>query len=262
MRDYESAICSDTGLIMKVHTSNYEIRGFTNSVAETDLSQLAHKHGIPFVSDLGSGTLVDLKQFGLPYEPTVRQTLEQGADLVTFSGDKLLGGPQAGIIVGKRELIDELKKNPLKRALRIDKITLAALLEVINLYKDPQRLASRLPLLADLTRPLAEIESLADKLLPAIQDALKGKAVVESQSCRSQIGSGALPLELLASSALCISPVAEKGQTDAMLNSIAAAFRALPKPVLGRINDGRLIFDLRCLRDVDEFVGQLSSLAL
>lgn len=262
LRDYKSAICNDTGLIMKVHTSNYEIRGFINSVAEIDLAQLAHENRIPFVSDLGSGTLVDLKQFDLPHEPTVRQTLEQGVDIVTFSGDKLLGGPQAGIIVGKRELIEKIKKNPLKRALRIDKITLAALLEVINLYKDPQRLASRLPLLADLTRPLLEIEALVEKVLPAVQDTLKGKAIVESQSCRSQIGSGALPLDLLASRALIISPIAEKGQTDATLRNLAAAFRALPKPVIGRINDGRLIFDLRCLRDTDEFVGQLSSLSL
>ena len=260
--DYESAISSDTGLIMKVHTSNYEIRGFTNSVAETDLSRLAHEHGIPFVSDLGSGTLIDLKQFDLPHEPTVRQTLEQGVDIVTFSGDKLLGGPQAGIIVGKKELIDKIKKNPLKRALRINKITLAGLLEVINLYKDPQRLTSRLPLLVDLTRPLSEIEALVNKVMPAIQDTLKGKAKVESQPCRSQIGSGALPLDLLASCAIAISPIAKKGQTDALLNDIAAGFRALPKPVIGRIHDGQLLFDLRCLRDVDEFSGQLSLLAL
>lgn len=262
LRDYESAINSETGLIMKVHTSNYEIRGFTNSVTESDLSQLAQEKGIPFVSDLGSGTLVDLKQFNLPYEPTVRQTIEAGVDVVSFSGDKLLGGPQAGIVVGKKELIQRIKSNPLKRALRVDKITLAALSEVINLYKDPQRLTVRLPLLADLTRPLSAIEAVAVSVLPLVRNSLADKAVVESGACKSQIGSGALPLDLLESHALIITPIAEKGHTDVALNRLAASFRSLPKPVIGRISDGKLIFDLRCLRDVDGFIEQLSSLLL
>lgn len=261
LRDYESNLNAKTGLIMKVHTSNYEIRGFTNAVAETELSALAKAKNIPFVVDLGSGTLVDLKQFGLPHEPTVRQTLEMGADLVTFSGDKLLGGPQAGIIVGKRDLIQQLKNNPLKRALRVGKITLAGLLEVIKLYKDPRRLATRLPLLADLTRPLAEIEKVAERVQLELGQALAGQAVVELQPCSSQIGSGALPVELLKSVAVEISPIAPKGQRDAMLNALAAKFRSLPKPVIGRISDGKLIFDLRCLRDETEFVGQLQRLS-
>lgn len=262
LRDYESAVGPDTGIIMKVHTSNYEIRGFTNSVSEADLSELSRQKNLAFVSDLGSGTLVDLQQYNLPHEPTVQQTLQQGADLVTFSGDKLLGGPQAGIIVGKRELIAQLKKNPLKRALRVDKITLAALLEVINLYKDPQRLKSRLPLLVDLTRTLDEIKATAEAVLPELQQALEGKALVESEPCKSQIGSGALPLDLLESRALVVSPVAAKGQTDATLKRIAAAFRALPQPVIGRIHDGQLFFDLRCLQDIESFVGQLSELSV
>ena len=260
LKDYATAINADTALLMKVHTSNYEIRGFTNSVAESDLSGLAREEGIPFVSDLGSGSLVDLRQFGLPYEPTVRDTLEMGADLVTFSGDKLLGGPQAGIIVGSRELVDRVKSNPLKRALRVDKITLAALLSVINIYKDPQRLAQRLPILADLARPIAEIEDLAVQVLGPLTERLAGRATVSVQACKSQIGSGALPLDLMASRALCMTPIAEKGKTDETLQRLAADFRALPKPVIGRISDGQLFFDLRCLRNVDEFLRQLTHL--
>jgi L-seryl-tRNA(Ser) seleniumtransferase len=243
-----------------VHTSNYEIRGFTNSVTAAELSKLATEKNIPFVSDLGSGTLVDLTQFGLPHEPTVMETLKAGADIVSFSGDKLLGGPQAGIIVGKRELIEQLKNNPLKRALRVDKITLAALLEVINLYKDPQRLTTRLPLLADLTRPLADIEKAAERACVELAKALAGRATVTVQACRSQIGSGALPLELLQSRAVEITPVASKGQTDATLNQLAASFRSLPTPVIGRISDGKLLFDMRCLADEAGFIQQLQNL--
>ena len=192
----------------------------------------------------------------------MREMLQMGTDLVTFSGDKLLGGPQAGIIVGKRELVEQLKNNPLKRALRVGKITLAALLEVIKLYKDPRRLATRLPLLADLTRPLAEIEEVAGRVQLELDKVLQGQAVVELGPCHSQIGSGALPLELLESIAVEISPIAQKGQTDAMLNTLAANFRSLPKPVIGRISDGKLIFDLRCLRDEAGFVGQLQKLSI
>lgn len=260
LKDYAAAINSETGLLMKVHTSNYEIRGFTNSVPESELSKLAQEKGIPFVSDLGSGSLVDLRQFNLPYEPTVKDTVDMGADLITFSGDKLLGGPQAGIIVGKRELIERVKSNPLKRALRVDKITLAALLAVINIYKDPDRLESRLPMLADLARPVAEIEEVAAKVCSALGECLADKASVTVQACKSQIGSGALPLDLMESRALCITPIAEKGKTDEALQRLSSAFRALPKPVIGRVSDGRLLFDLRCLRDVDAFLGQLDRL--
>jgi len=260
LKDYESAISSATALLMKVHTSNYEIRGFTNSVTEAELSDLAKSKGLPFISDLGSGTLVDLKQFNLPNEPTVKEALEAGADLVTFSGDKLLGGPQAGIIVGSKELIQAVKSNPLKRALRVDKVTLAGLVAVINLYKDPQRISSRLPLLADLTRPENEIKALADKLLPSLKELLKNKAEIRLNECKSQIGSGALPLDLIGSTAIVLTPIAEKGDSDASLVRLAAAFRRLPKPVIGRIHDGSLLFDVRCLREPTEFINQLSQL--
>ena len=260
LRDYEAAINSNTGMLMKVHTSNYEIRGFTNSVSEEEISQLAQETGVTFVSDLGSGTLVDLNKFGLPHEPTVTETLEKGAEVVTFSGDKLLGGPQAGIIVGKRELIAAIKKNPLKRALRVDKITMAALSSVVNLYRDPQRLTQRVPLLSDLAKPVQEIIELANRLLPVFEEKLKNRAEVSIEDCKSQIGSGALPLDLLASKAIVMKPIAEKGQTDAELQKLATDFRKLPKPAIGRIHDGSLIFDLRCLRDEIELLDQLNFL--
>jgi L-seryl-tRNA(Ser) seleniumtransferase len=209
------------------------------------------------VSDLGSGTLVDLRQYGLPYEPTVKDTVDTGADLVLFSGDKLLGGPQAGIIVGKKQLIDKIKRNPLKRALRIDKVTLAGLVEVINLYKDPRRLSKRLPILKDLTRPLADINALAQRVLPRMASVLEGQATVSVQECKSQIGSGALPLDLLDSRAIVIKCAADKTGKDAYLTSLSLRFRRLPKPVVGRIHDGALIFDLRCLYDEEEFLNQL-----
>ena len=261
LKDYEAAINSSTALLMKVHTSNYEIRGFTNSVPEEELSQLARQKNLCFVSDLGSGTLVDLSQFGLPHEPTVQETLGYGADIVTFSGDKLLGGPQAGIIVGNQDLIHKIKSNPLKRALRVDKITLAALVEILNLYRDPHRLTQRIPLLADLSRPIDEINSLAERLLPIFQNRLGARAAVVIEDCKSQIGSGALPLDLLASKAIVISPIAKKGNTDATLQQLAREFRELPIPVIGRINDGKLIFDLRCLENETQLCSQLSKLS-
>lgn len=261
LKDYQKAISSDTALLMKVHTSNYEIQGFTNSVSDVELGGLAKEKGINFVFDLGSGTLVDLKQFGLPEEPTVRQIVEAGAELVTFSGDKLLGGPQAGIIVGKQELIDKIKSNPMKRALRVDKTTLAALAEVIKLYKDPARVANQVPLYRDLTRSLSEIEAVAQRVLPALKAALADIATARIVECKSQIGSGALPLDLLESKALVITPIAKKGETDLKLNQLAKSFRQLSKPVIGRINDGELYFDLRCLWDVEAFIGQLPRLS-
>jgi L-seryl-tRNA(Ser) seleniumtransferase len=262
LHDYESAINPETSLLMKVHTSNYEIRGFTNSIPESEISQLAHQKNLYFVSDLGSGTLVDLTKYGLPREPTVTETLAQGADIVTFSGDKLLGGPQSGLIVGKKELIDAIKRNPLKRALRVDKTTVAALAEVLKIYRDPDRLHYKLPLLADLARPLTEIDSLARSIFPAFKQKLKTIANVSLEPCKSQIGSGALPLDLLESRAIVIKPLAKKGETDAALQKLAKEFRNLPVPVIGRIRDGSLVFDLRCLLRDSDLVPQLDYLKI
>ena len=255
LRDFAGAIGPDIGLILKVHTSNYAIQGFTAAVPATRLAALAHEHGVPFVEDLGSGTLVDLEGWGLPHEPTVAEALEAGADLVTFSGDKLLGGPQAGLVVGRADLISALAKNPLKRALRLDKIRLAALEAVLRLYADPDRLADRLPALRLLVHPYAEIAALAKRLLPAMVKALDGIATVATVDTRSQIGSGALPVSLLPSAGLALTPVNASG---AAVEKLARRLRGLPVPLIGRIEGGRLILDLRCLEDEAEFVGQLS----
>lgn len=254
-RDFESALTPKTALVMKVHASNYEIRGFTSAVPESVLADIAHNAGIPFVSDLGSGCLVDMARFGLPPEPTVRATIEAGADLVTFSGDKLLGGPQSGIIVGRADLIKRIKANPLKRALRVDKTVLAGLLSVLQLYRDPESLPQRLPLLVDLTRSLQEIDASIARILPVVSEAVGDAFAVEIIDCKSQIGSGALPLELMPSRAISVS--LRPGQSDAALTKLAARLRALPKPIIGRLSDGSLILDVRCLRDEQGFCEQL-----
>jgi L-seryl-tRNA(Ser) seleniumtransferase len=258
-KDYSNAISDKTALLMKVHTSNYAIKGFTTSVADTELAEIARQHQIPFVTDLGSGTLIDLRKFELPFEPTAGETIENGADLVTFSGDKLLGGPQAGIIAGRQDLIARIKANPMKRALRVDKMTISALYEVLKLYLDPDRLTERLPTLRLLTRTVEEIDALAARVHPAVVAAVGAIAEVSIVDCQSQIGSGSLPLDLLASKAIGLRPAAKKGDGVA-LERMSNAFRSLPIPVIGRINAGSLIFDLRCLEDEEGFTGQLSEL--
>ncbi len=263
LKDFSNALASgDARMIMKVHTSNYVIEGFTNTVEERALATLARDHGVPFINDLGSGTLVDLERFGLPHEPTPMEALKHGADVVTFSGDKLLGGPQAGIIVGRRDLIGQIRANPMKRALRCDKMTIAALATVLNLYRDPDRLAGRLPTLHWLTRSLANISAMVDDLLPALQRAAGDRAVVAKIHCESQIGSGALPTRTVASAGIAVRPTAKAAGDGAWPERIAGAFRRLPVPVIGRIHDGSLIFDLRCLDDAAGFRQQLDQLDL
>lgn len=258
LRDYAEAIGPATGLIMKVHTSNYLVQGFTAAVEPAELATLAHKHDLPFVDDLGSGTLIDLTRWGLRHEKTVQDALKGGADLVTFSGDKLLGGPQAGLIAGRKELIARLAKNPLKRALRLDKLRLAALEATLKLYRNPDRLAERLPTLRLFTRSAAELSKLAERLQPQVRAALGPGWIVEIAECSSQIGSGALPLETLPSAGIAMKPSGKA--SGAALDRLAAAFRALPLPVIGRIAQGALIFDLRCLEDEAAFTGQLPTL--
>jgi len=261
LKDFEAAIGPRTRMLMKVHTSNYEIQGFTAEVPERDLAALSHKHDIPFVVDLGAGTLVDLERFGLPHEPTPAETLTNGADLVTFSGDKLLGGPQAGIIAGRADVVAKIKRNPMKRAMRVDKMTIAALSVMLRMYGDPERLAERVPALALLARPVDEIEQMAKRIAPALVAVLDDSADVDVIETRSQIGSGALPADLLPSAALRITPPGSKRKVGAALRRLAATFRALPVPVIGRIEDGAFVLDLRCLSDEKTFVDQLPGLA-
>jgi L-seryl-tRNA(Ser) seleniumtransferase len=249
LADYAAAIGAKTGAVLKAHASNYVIEGFTAAVPEADLARLCRERGVPFVVDLGSGALVDLRRFGLPHEPTPAEALAAGADIVTFSGDKLLGGPQAGIIVGRVDLIAKMRRNPLKRALRVDKMTLAALAALLRLYSNPERIAERIPALRLLSRPVEEIRAQAERLRPLVQ--ARVEETVEVVRCESQVGSGAAPTGRIASAGLGLRPGSAR---------LARAFRALPTPVIGRLQEGAFILDLRCLDDEAAFAAQLARL--
>jgi L-seryl-tRNA(Ser) seleniumtransferase len=264
LKDYAEHAGAQTAMLLKVHTSNYAITGFTKEVTVMELAPLARERGIPIAVDLGSGTLVDLERYGLPHETTVRETIAAGADLVTFSGDKLLGGPQCGIIAGRADLIAAIKKNPLKRALRVSKLVLAALAPVLNLYRAPDLLPERLTTLRLLTRPAAAMRALAEVLLQPVQDALGPDYTVAAAPMTSQIGSGALPVDRLPSYGLAIRATAVDGKTPRgnPLGVLERRLRALPRPVVGRIAGDTLWLDLRCLEEPqrDAFLRQLAHL--
>ena len=247
-RDFAEAIGPKTALVMKVHTSNYVVQGFTAEVPESELAKIAHEREVPFVVDLGSGTLVDLTQFGLPKEPTPAEAIADGADLVTFSCDKLLGGPQAGILVGRKDLIQRIKKNPLKRVLRVGKVTLAALESVLRMYRNPATLPERVKVIQLLTRPASSMQAQADGLIPALQKALAGCGLsIVAQAVKSQIGSGSLPVERLPSVALAISAVDRVHEKRVV--RLERLLRGSEIAVIGRLSDKTLLLDLRCLTE-------------
>ncbi|HEX4585504.1 MAG TPA: L-seryl-tRNA(Sec) selenium transferase [Burkholderiaceae bacterium] len=262
LADYRRAIGERTALIMKVHTSNYAIEGFTSSVGERDLAALARESNISLACDLGSGSLVDLSSYGLPREPMPRDMMEAGCDVVTFSADKLLGGPQAGLIVGSRKAIARIRADPLKRALRISKLPLAALEATLRLYLTPEKLPQRLPTLRLLCRTQEAIRAVAERLSEPMRKALAPRYSVEVIDMASQIGSGSLPVDRLPSAGLRIVPngIRRKGLGTA-LSELAAILRALPEPVIGRISEDALQLDLRCLEDPARLLAQLPALS-
>ena len=259
-KDFREALSPRTALLMKVHTSNYVVQGFTAEVPENELAAIAHEHGVPFVVDLGSGTLLDLAQYGLPSEPTPSMAFSLGADLVTFSGDKLLGGPQAGIIVGRKDLIQKIKRNPLKRVLRVGKITLAGLEAVLRLYRDPVALPERLTVLKQLTRSQESILAQVDRLIHALHETFVATPLkLRSQVVKSQIGSGSLPIERLPSAALFVEG-ADKS-ADKLVLRFERLLRAADMPMIGRMQERALLLDLRCLREDQEpqFLDRMKS---
>jgi L-seryl-tRNA(Ser) seleniumtransferase len=253
-RDYQGAIGEDTAALMRVHQANYAITGFTAAVPIFDIAAIAHGAGIPLIEDLGSGSLIDLERWGLPHEPTPREAILAGVDAVTFSGDKLLGGPQCGLIVGRADLLKRINANPMKRALRLDKGRLAALETVLRLYLDPDRLAERLPALRLLTRSAPDIAAAAERVASSLRSVWPDREIAV-EPCFSQIGSGALPVDLLQSSAVTLA--------GSGLEDLAARLRTLPKAVIGRVHDGKLWLDCRCLDVEDEavFIAQLYKIA-
>ena len=253
LQDYAAAINQQSALLLKVHTSNYRIVGFTSAVSLPELVRLGGERDLPVMEDLGSGALVDLSTYGLPREPVVAERVRSGVDIVSFSGDKLLGGPQAGIIVGRRELVDRINRNPLKRALRCDKLTLAALAATLRLYRTAPDLARTLPTLRWLTRPVAEMETVGRAAVPLLQAALGDVFRVELEDSESEIGSGALPVETLPTKVISITH-AEHGPQD-----VARLFRQATPPIIGRVQSGRFLLDLRGIFQAEDLVPNKES---
>jgi L-seryl-tRNA(Ser) seleniumtransferase len=246
LRDYRAAIGPETGLLLKVHTSNYRIVGFSAAVPASELAALGREHGLAVVEDLGSGMLLDLSPFGLPREPTVAEAVAAGIDVVTFSGDKLLGGPQAGLIAGRREAVERIRRHPLARALRLDKLTLAALEATLRLYLDPQRAIREIPVLRMLSTPAAELSTRSRRLARRLTATLGESATVSVVPEPSAVGGGALPLTELPGFAVAVSP------RTCSVDELARRLRTGAPPVVGRIQEGRLLLNPRTVARDEE----------
>jgi len=243
--DYENAINENTALILKVHQSNFKILGFTKEISLEELVELGKKYNLPVVEDIGSGVLIDFSKYGLPYEPTVQESIKRGADVVTFSGDKLLGGPQAGIIVGKKHLIDRMKKNQLTRALRIDKMTLAALEATFKLYLDEERAIKEIPALRMMTMDIKLIQKRAKKLYSQLKKIISDRAELNIEKDVSQFGGGAMPLETISTYVVTIKPKFKK------IEDVELELRRQEVPIIVRIYKENIIIDVRTLFDDD-----------
>lgn len=245
LKDYKEAITEDTNVLMKVHTSNYRIMGFTESVSIEELVNLGKKYKLPVIEDLGSGVFIDLSKYGLSYEPTVLDSIRQGADVVTFSGDKMLGGPQAGIIVGKKEYIEKMKKNQLTRALRVDKLTICALEATLRMYLDETKAIENIPTLKMLTYKIEELEVKANKLFEKIT-ALNLNANINIEDGFSQVGGGSMPLETISTKVISITP------EHMNVSSLEKKLRLSEAHIIARVYDNKYVLDVRTIFD-DEF---------
>ena len=243
--DYENAITENTAALLKVHTSNYKIVGFTESVSVSELAELGKKYGLPVIEDIGSGVLVDLSKYGLTYEPTVQDSISSGADLVCFSGDKLLGGPQAGIIVGKKAFIDKIKKHPLTRALRIDKFTAVTLECVFHEYIDEEKAVKNVPVISMINKSINEISEEANSLYDKLNAAVGHLCEINVEDCESQIGGGSLPTERLKSKCISIKP--SRMTTSAFEKQL----RYADTPIIGRIVNDKFLLDLRTVFETE-----------
>ena len=256
LADYEGAINDNTGLLLKVHTSNYRIVGFTSEVDLPGLIKLGKRHNLPVLNDLGSGSLIDFSAYGLDYEPTVQEVVKTGVDVVTFSGDKLLGGPQAGIILGKKNVLDKLIKNPLNRALRIDKLTLIALESTLRLYLDQETVIRKIPTLRMITLSLEEIERRVVDFKRRLENNLPDHLDVQILNDSSQVGGGALPSQELPTKVIAISSRIISAQ------DMEKKLRRNKPSIIARINKDQLRIDLRTVNDNEEehIISSLSSL--
>jgi len=243
--DYERAINENTALLLKVHPSNYRIEGFSSSPQMTEIVELGHKCGIPTMEDLGSGSLIDLTKYGLPPEPVVKGRIEAGVDILTFSGDKLLGGPQSGIIIGKKEFIEPIRRNPLMRAMRVGKLTIAALEATLQLYLNESTLTEKLPMLRFYTKSFEELRQITEELAIQLNQIFGDGIEISAEESYSQIGSGSLPVETIKSMSVTFT------SETISIEELAQQFRNHEVPIIGRVGEGKFIMDMRSATEED-----------